>query len=243
VPDYTAVVDRLSQLPEHISLSILGKVANLPVYSATVNPAATESSLWINAGTHGDEPATVEAALLFLEEWPSEYLCNTRVTVTPCLNPSGFIECRRENADGIDINWAFSREDVPEIRIIKALISDQRYTAIVDLHEDWESPGYYLYEQIRDRMPLGHRITERVEEHCPVNTACEIEGERADRGVINPSMVVAKRRNGEGVPVEVFNLATDHQITSESPSGRPMDERVKAHLTAIAVFLEAYGVR
>ena len=32
----------------------------------------------------------------------------------------------------------------------------------MDLHEDWESPGYYLYEQFRDMASIGPEITRRV---------------------------------------------------------------------------------
>ena len=59
--------------------------------------------------------------------------------------------------------------------------------------------------------------------------------------MIFPNLEVAKRKKGEGVPVEVFNRVTDHQITSESPTVREMGARVKAHLVAIEVLLTAYG--
>jgi predicted deacylase len=242
VSSYDEVTRRLKALETKVQLSTLGCIAGYPVFSATINPTATDLSIWINAGTHGDEPAGVEAALTFLETSASEDFTTTRVIVTPCLNPFGYTTDQRENVDGVDINWAFKRDDVPEIALIKDLIRDQRFTAIIDLHEDWESPRYYLYEQARSRNALGHTITERVRDVCPVNDAEMIEDEIADRGVINPSMDVAKRNSGEGVPVEVFNVATDHQITSESPKGRPMNDRVRAHMTAIQVFLEAYAL-
>ena len=239
--NYDAVVDRLTALQPDIHLRILDHIAGFPVYSATINPSATASFLWVNAGTHGDEPAGVEAALRFLECWCPDRLIETKVLVTPCLNPFGYRNDLRENHDGIDVNWAFKRDDVAEIKTIKRLIDGVKLNAIIDLHEDWESPGYYLYEQIRNRSSLGRTITERVRTFCPVNDESTIEGEIASLGVIYPSMDVPKRKSGEGVPVEVFNRATDHQITSESPSCRPVAERVKAHLTAIDVLLCEYG--
>ena len=242
MPDFSAVADRLASLSDHVQLNTLDTAEGLPIYSAPLNPAATQSSIWINAGTHGDEPAPVEASLSFLESWNTDRFSNTLVLVTPCLNPSGYSRGTRENADGLDLNWAFMREDVVEIQVVRDIIKGRRFSSVIDLHEDWESPGYYVYEMFRDREPLGRTITERVGQHCPVNHAAEIEGEPADHGVIYPSLEAIKRKNGTGVPVEVFNRATDHQVTSESPSGRPMEERVKAHLVTIEVFLERYGV-
>jgi hypothetical protein len=241
VSDYKLVIDRLAALT-HAEMSEIAQIAGYPVFSATINPSATESSIWVNAGTHGDEPAGVESALTFLETAPAEIPVTTRIIVTPCLNPTGYIADQRENADGVDINWAFKRDDVPEVTIIKTIIRDKRFCAIIDLHEDWESPGYYLYEQVRNRPSLGYAITDRVREVCPVNDETTIEGEIADRGVIHPSMELPKRKEGEGVPVEVFLQATDHQITSESPKERPVADRVNAHLAAIKVLTQAYAL-
>ena len=239
--DYQNVVDRLDALPESVSVRILEQISEYPVFAATVNVSNSECSLWINAGTHGDEPAPVEAVLRFLET-PSDTLpANIQIVVTPCLNPFGYSEGRRENADGIDINWAYKRDDVPEVRLIKGLITDRRFTAVIDLHEDWESPGFYLYEQFRNRPSLGEAVTDRVRGVCPVNDAPVIEEEDACQGVIHPNPEALKRREGKGVPVEVFNEATDHQITTESPSGLPLETRVQAQLAAIDVLLETFG--
>ncbi len=241
MPDYRALVDRVTSLDPRIDIRILADVSGCPVYLATINPTIDQPRFWINAGTHGDEPAGVEAALLFLETWYDTHHISAQLLVTPCLNVNGYLHNRRENAEGVDANWAFERDDVPEVRIVKQLIKGSRFDAVVDLHEDWESPGYYLYEQYRNRASLGHAITSRVARFCPVNKDGQIEGEIADRGVIYPDLSVPKRKSGEGLPVEVFKQVTDHQITSESPSERPMAERVRAHLTAIDVFLEAYA--
>lgn len=239
--DYNLIIDRLAAL-RHSKISEIGQIAGYSVFSATINPSATESSIWVNAGTHGDEPASVESALTFLETSASKIPATTRIIVTPCLNPTGYIADQRENADGVDINWAFKRDDVSEVTIIKSIICDKRFSAIIDLHEDWESSGYYLYEQVRNRPSLGNAIIDSVREVCPVNDETIIEGEIADRGVIHPSMKLPKRKEGEGVPVEVFLRATDHQITSESPKGRPVSDRVNAHLAAIKVFTQVYAL-
>lgn len=235
---YETLVQRLTSLDSSVTLDILTEIAGYPIYLASLNTTYDYPIIWLNAGTHGDEPATVETAMRILEQ---PHRCDgIRVLVTPCLNGQGYDAGQRENAQDVDINWAFRRDDIPEIMLVKEMIERGPYAAIIDLHEDWESPGYYLYEQVRARGSLGGRITDRVRSVCPVNDSPVIEGEKADRGVIHPNMAVARRNNGDGVPGEVFRRATDHQITAESPTGQSMEARVNAHLTAIDILVETY---
>jgi len=238
--DYAVVRKRLQALPTSIKREVVAEASSYPVYRVTVGPHISRPLIWINAGTHGDEPATVETALTFLESGIAENFPNTRIIVTPCLNPYGYVNGKRENEAGIDVNWAF-KLDIPEIALVKQMTGEERYEAVIDLHEDWESPGFYLYEQCRSGQKLGHRISDLVAEVCPVNNSPQIEGEIADRGVIYPDLEALKRRDGDGVPVEIFKRATDHHVTSESPSEKPIPVRVDAHMVAIRVFLEAYG--
>ncbi len=140
----------------------------------------------------------------------------------------------------MDINWAFLRDDVPEIACIKKVVSNQRFRCVLDLHEDWESQGYYLYEQYRLKS-IGRSITDRVRGVCPVDSRNRIEGEDAVAGVIHPNMDVPKRRDGSGIPISLFrNEHTENMITSESPSSLELDIRVRAHLMAIEAALEQH---
>ena len=109
-----------------------------------------------------------------------------------------------------------------------------------DLHEDWESPGCYLYAMCGDRDPLGRAMVTRVARVCPINKQTEIEGEIAVNGVIHPNMDVARRKYGEGIPIALYQRGyTGHLVTSESPTTQPMGVRVAAHLAAIEVMVEA----
>src|SRR5208282_30026 len=64
--------------------------------------AERRNRLYLSTGIHGDEPAGPLAVRQLLQEdsWPARadlWLC-------PCLNPTGFLANRRENAEGIDLN-------------------------------------------------------------------------------------------------------------------------------------------
>ena len=241
--DYNEVVKRTEALTRRgACVDVLERISGYPVYCASLCADPSLPAIYINGGTHGDEPAGTEGTLAFLEAPPEKWLDRFQFHVIPCLNPYGYARNTRLNAREVDINWAFLRNDVPEIDVIKRFIRGRKFAAIMDLHEDWESPGYYLYEQVRGLTPAGPPIAQQVSGVCPLNTQSEIEGETAVNGVIFPDLQVEKRRLGGGVPIALFKLAyTDRLITSETPSAMAMDVRVRAHLVALESMLEVHA--
>ncbi len=240
--DYGNIVRRVEALLDADS-RVLGEAGGYPIYGVRLSEDASRPVFFINGGTHGDEPAGVEGALAFLEADQSRWLGQLQFEVIPCLNSYGYVHETRLNGQETDINWAFLRNDVPEIDIIRDFVKDREFEAVVDLHEDWESPGYYLYEQFRGRLSIGREVTRRVSEVCPLNMNTTIENEAAQNGVIFPNLAVERRRKGEGIPIALFQQKyTDHLITSETPTGEPMARRVQAHLIALETIIEAHCV-
>lgn len=240
--EFSSVVERIRVLC-NVSLRVLDEVAGYPVYAVETEPHGQEErpSVYINAGTHGDEPAGVEAALTFLESAVDRWSRHFRVVVVPCLCPYAWVRNQRHNAQDVDINRAFLREDVAEIACVKRVIENSPFRTVIDLHEDWESPGCYLYEQCRG-MSIGRLLTDRVRDVCLVDDRDRIEGEDAVAGVIHPNMNAPKRRDGSGIPIALFrNGHTDSMITAESPSGLALGVRVEAHLALIEEALTCHA--
>ena len=240
--DYGTVIKRLEGLAsESTDIRLLGQAGGYAVFGVRMSEDPSLPTVFINGGTHGNEPAGVEAALAFVERGASQWLSYFQFDVIPCLCPHGFTHDTRLNHQEVDVNWAFLRDDVPEVLIIRRFIQDRRFQAVVDLHEDWESPGYYLYEQLRDMPSLGLDVTRSVAGICPLNTAGTIENERAVEGVIHPNMDAERRRKGEGIPIALFQCGyTDHLVTSETPSSLDLARRVDAHLVALDAILEGH---
>ena len=90
---------------------------------------------------------------------------------------------------------------------------------MIDLHEDWESPGFYLYEMFGDQGSLGREMVKRVARICPINENAEIEGEVAVNGVIHPNMEVARRKYGEGIPIALFQRGIRASGDVRNPNG------------------------
>ena len=239
--DYHGVVRRIEKLPsEHLTREEVGEVDGFPLLRVRASSDPSLPTIMVMSGTHGDEPAGVEAALSLLEGRHAQWLESFQFEVIPCLNPHGYVHYMRHNIRDVDINWAFRREDVPEVDVVKQLVAGRRFEAIVDFHEDWESPGYYLYEQARGRPAIGLDIVRRVSEVCPINRESDIEGSPADGGVVHPDIGAEVQRRGEGIPIALYNGHTDHLITSETPTRESMGRRVQAHLITLDAMAEAH---
>jgi len=197
-------------------------------------PAVTRHPprIYISAGIHGDEPAGPLAALRLVQEdrWPE----NAELFLLPCLNPAAFLLNRRENADGIDLNRDYRNTKSAEIRAhIGWLECQPRFDLYLCLHEDWESHGFYLYEQNPDNKPsLAEKTIEAVKKVCPVDMSEIIEGRPARNGIIRPNTLPSDRPDWP----EAFYLITHKSrqgCTLEAPSDFPLPVRVNALTAAV----------
>jgi predicted deacylase len=188
--------------------------------------------IYISAGIHGDEPAAPLAALRLLQEnrWPE----NAEIFLLPCLNPTGFTQNRRENVDGIDMNRDYRNSKSDAVRAHIAWLERQpNFDFYLCLHEDWESHGFYLYEQNPDNKPsLAQTIIEAVKKVCPVDLSEHIEGRAAHRGIIRPNIQPHERPDWP----EAFYLITYKSrqgYTLEAPSDFSLATRVNALVAAV----------
>jgi hypothetical protein len=106
--------------------------------------------------------------------------------------------------------------------------------------EDWESPGYFLYELRRGAPVTGARVVAAVRQVCPINTNPQIEGWSAHHGLIAPDPDQEVSRRGAGIPLAMYFGHTDHLLTSESPTGLDLAVRGTAHRTALQAVLHAH---
>src|SRR5438552_2845929 len=91
----------------------LARCGEMHLLALRRNPLQSRKRLYLSTGIHGDEPAGPIAVLRLLEEnnWPEE----VGIWLCPCLNPTGFLQNRRENADGIDLNREYRSPRAPEV--------------------------------------------------------------------------------------------------------------------------------
>lgn len=237
--DFAPIVERARAAG--CALEVYGEVEGLPLLAAHVGDGEPEALLI--AGTHGDEPATVEAALQVMERVRSSPAGASGLDVLPCTNPTGYMSGTRETAQGVDINWSWTRTDVPEIEFLRGFLSGRRYRFVLDFHEDWETAGFYLYEHRRDVAAAGPRMITAVEPICLINRDTEIEGWPARDGVVTADSSRERMQRGDGFPLVLLRDNTPHKLTTETPTELPMEQRVAAHHAALDALLTHYGVR
>jgi hypothetical protein len=208
------------------------------------SPGPNKKSVMIGAGIHGDEPGGVEAAVRFLEHNAANHKLLSRFvfTVFPCNNPSGWERNTRENADGIDLNRQFNaRKPAAEAAIISQALQGKRFDLLFEMHEDVDSPGFYMYEIANDPSTyLGEKIIEAVESAgCPINRNECIERMPANGGLIR-RRVIRFRKTRLPLAIYAHRTCGGHVLTLEPPASMlSLEERVAVELMGLSIALDA----
>jgi predicted deacylase len=195
-------------------------------------PSLPPRRVYLSAGIHGDEPAGPMAALKLIQEnqWPE----NLDLWFCPCLNPLGFAVNSRENRKGYDLNREYLNPVAEEIAAhINWLDRQPNFDLCLLLHEDWESHGFYLYEQNPDNHgSLAEPMIEAVSKVCPIDPNEIIEDRPAKNGIIRPNIDLNSRPKWP----EAFYLITRKtrmSYTLEAPSDYPLSTRVDGLAAAV----------
>ena len=238
----------------HSFNSVINRLKNISIYPGsieTIKTYQTSAGLYplikivlgkgnslralISAGIHGDEPGGIESILNFLKN--SEYLDyinKWEITLLPCINPYGYEFGTRTNHQGKDLNRLFKFKNPPEEVIFAQSILETDFKLIIDLHEDNESHGYYLYQTglCNKYEKIGLEILNSLEGIMPINLENEIAGSQAHQGVIGKELEIFSM---DWWPMALYGLSKGTQmcLTLETSSLFDMETRAHAHLTAI----------
>jgi hypothetical protein len=197
----------------------------------SIRPLDSANRVYLSAGIHGDEPAGPLAARRLIQEnrWPA----GAEIFLLPCLNPVGFTLNRRENADGIDLNRDYRNPKAAGTRAHIAWLERQpEFDLYLCLHEDWESHGFYLYEQNPDaKLSLAEKMIAAVQPLCPVDGSAIIEGRPAQGGIIRPNISPAERPDWPEA-LHLISHKSRQGYTLEAPSDFPLAVRVNALVAA-----------
>ena len=113
-----------------------------------------------------------------------------------------------------------------------------------DLHEDVDSPGYYLYELRQEPPFLGERIVAAVGKVIPINRQRVIDGNRTTGlGLIRREANLSRLRRRVRWPMayHLFLNGSEHIVGSETPVHLPLQKRARAHNVALRTALSALG--
>ncbi|MFQ5673315.1 MAG: M14 family metallocarboxypeptidase [Nitrospinales bacterium] len=251
--DYNAVLQRLNSFSAASGFPVqaIGEISvngnACPIVRVDLTSGRKQKkTMLVSAGIHGDEPAGVEAVCAFLrsrelqnyyrEEWEFSFL--------PCLNPYGYEYGIRENHEGKDLNRLFKCAAPPPEVVAAQETLRRPFDVTVELHEDSESPGYYLYQKVAEPAApsLGRLILQAVEPIMPINANATIEGMPASQGVIDRFSDPDKM---DWWPMALYagDRGARNCFTLETALKFPMQTRIDAHLRAIQTILKNYSTR
>lgn len=247
---YQRVVDRVrAALNPAGQVDTLGKLGwgstSYPLLRVTLGRGNPKKAL-ISAGIHGDEPAGVQALCAFLERKKYQpFLDEWELTLLPCINPTGYEMNTRENHASEDLNRLFKiPRPNPEISAVQAVFEEGPFDLDLELHEDVDSPGYYLYQKdlVEPHSALGRRILDAVETVMPLNPDEEIEEVPAERGLL---VRLKEPDEMEWWPMALYAFVKGcgQMFTMETSCLFPMEQRVEAHLTALHTALRDYPAK
>lgn len=193
----------------------------------------------ISGGIHGNEPSGIETILYFFEnDFYKDYTDNWEITFLPCINPYGYEYGTRENHEKRDLNRLFKADDPPLEVLFAQSILDLKFDLNLELHEDDESHGYYLYQKSRNPkyQKLGLEILKSVEKIMPINTDEEIDGSPANQGIISKDLDIYTM---DWWPMALygFNKGAKLNLTLEASTQYKLKTRIAAHTRAIKTAL------
>jgi hypothetical protein len=197
-------------------------------------PALTQAGgIYFSAGIHGDEPASTEALITWAEA-QGRKLRKLPLLLLPCLNAWGLVQNIRMNMQGVDLNRAFHRTDLPVIEAVKRVVAGHEFDAAVMLHEDYDGQGVYLYEVQHVPPYWGEDMLKAALPHLPTDPREWIDGRKATNGIHRRR--VDKRRFARIGHPEAIWLHLEHSartFTVETPSEFALEQRVAAHIAVI----------
>lgn len=211
------------------------------IYQILLETGNAQQKIVISAGMHGDEPASCEALLKTIELIDDRRdRLNAQFLIFPCDNPTGWELDTRENYLGLDLNREFAKEgQAVEIALVEQTLRGREIHFTLDLHEDIDVYGMYLYERTRKgKIPLAEEMIQALRHRgYPIHEEDWIEGLPATGGIIWPSGRLRKFELPKAV--YLWHSGVGHLITTESPGKLDLTTRVEMQMVCVEVFLDA----
>ena len=249
--DYDKVVKRIDGLAERGWFKdFLAEADGYPLFKLENGPKVDRRlerpTLLIDAGIHGEEPAGVLGLLDWLETSADRWLSKIDFTVFPCLNPWGFERGIRYDPRGKDLNREFNNPVHPAVVSFCDAIAGRRFDLLLDLHEDCDFHGMYLFEVLvesatRSATPtLGRTILDACRDFVPLSDGEDIGGLSTQDGMVAGSITREELDDWDEWPIALYAFVhhTDAVVTVETPGKQPLDLRRRLHGLALDIVCE-----
>jgi hypothetical protein len=217
---------------------VLAKAGPLPIYLLRTKALRTDGGIYISAGIHGDEPGATEGLIAWAEANPA-LIRELPLLILPCLNPWGLLNNCRFAQDGADLNRTFHLETQPLVRALKTAIAGHRFQLALNLHEDFDGEGFYLYEIQRERPFWGESLLDAAREIMPIEDRARIDGRKASAGLIRRRFEPKKFiENGYPEAIYLHQHHARRSITIETPSEFALQQRIRTQAAVIGAAVQ-----
>lgn len=239
---YGHLIERWKALARSLGMRLqrYGVSGRWPLYCLRTKGLRSSGGMYFSAGIHGDEPGATEGLLAWALE-QGEALRGLPLFLLPCLNPWGLVNNSRFNLEGVDLNRSFHRDDLPDLVALRELVKPYEFEFAMNLHEDYDGQGFYLYEIQRQAPYWGERLIHAAQAVIPIEDRARVDGRKAAAGLIRRRLDY--RRFGQiGYPEAIW-LHLHHSrrtFTIETPSEFALEQRVRAQVAVIAAAVELW---
>ncbi len=248
---YPELMDRYREVAEEIGASVTrigsfsSPLGEYDLYTMRLRCGGGRQRVCISTGMHGDEPAGPETLLRGLRRIHEEReRLDADFLIFPCDNPTGWELNTRENFQGLDLNREFAKEgQAAEIAIVERALEGETLDFTLDIHEDIDTYGMYLYERARreDGTPGQAGLAQEMIDALraggyDIEESDWIEGLPASGGIIWPKGPL--RRNDLPKALYLWHRGVQQLITTESPGKLDLETRVRMQMVCFEVFLD-----
>lgn len=250
LPAFEQRLHRATDGSARFSLTSLGEV-KYGSFRATVSLVSSIPSpkhkirVFLNAVLHGNEPAGAEALVRMIEELeknPSRH-GNVSFDIVPIVNPWGWSRDIRHNRDGRDCNRDFASFRCPESLILKNFLEGKRYDLMIDLHEDPDGMGFYMYQYANPDVTVSRGIIAAVRGmKYPIEQNVNMVILKTKDGLIDAPMwgLYYMRLTRQLSMTNYLRLHNSARVyTVETPTRLEMKDRKAMHGTAVRMLLES----
>jgi murein peptide amidase A len=233
--DYRHLLQRWRALARRAGLRMqrLATDGDYETFTLRTDALAAEGGIYISAGIHGDEAAATEALITWAEQNAAR-LRRMPLLLFPCLNPWGLVNNSRYDQQGRDLNRLFHTDEAPVVAAVRRLVRGHRFALALQLHEDYDGQGFYLYEVQRARPYWGEALLAVAARHIPIEPRNRVDG-RVFHGGLMRRRVERRRFAAMGYPEAIWlHLEhADRTFTIETPSEFALADRVRAQVAVI----------
>ncbi|MEJ6523741.1 MAG: M14 family metallocarboxypeptidase [Opitutales bacterium] len=216
-----------------LRMSRVSEIDGFPCYEILSPSLKYQQAIYLSAGIHGDETGSTEGLLAWAETHLDK-LHSLPLLIYPCMNPWGLVNNSRVDAQGVDLNRIWDSPKNLFIQHITERCKELDFKLVLNLHEDFDGQGVYLYEPNRGGCPTKHaeQILKTVSPWITRDPRRKIDGRTAKNGIIRPR---PSNPPEDGIPEALYFYLKYKcpTFTFETPSEFDLNLRINAQASMV----------